>query len=60
MKKALVRVGFENVLLNIYPSLINCFSCFYKNSILESVCGVSRRSSYEFAKGLPDCMQRAQ
>lgn len=26
---------------------------FYKNSILESVCGASRESSSEFAEGLP-------
>lgn len=53
MRKALAGGRFKKILLNIYPNLINCFSCFSKTSILESVCGVSRGSSYEFAEGLP-------
>lgn len=53
MRKVLAGGEFKKILLNIYPNLINYSSCFYKSSILESVCGVSRESSYEFAEALP-------
>lgn len=51
MRKALVESWLKKSFLNIYPNVTNCSSFFHKSLMLESVCGVSRGSNYEFAAG---------